>query len=152
MDAIHATLRVNSLNPSKYTGRKEPFIIKSFINGHGYEDVVLKDRKHHLIHRIVAKTFLENPNNKPEVNHKDRNRLNNNISNLEWCTKLENIRHAINLGSYKDAYEKKLILKIKELKKEHNFILIDELINYLEEMLDNNDKPLPLGIRLDRSI
>lgn len=42
------------------------------------------------VHRLVAKTFIENPFNKPEVNHIDNNPLNNNISNLEWCTRQEN--------------------------------------------------------------
>ena len=39
-----------------------------------------------LSHRIIAKAFLSNPDNLPCVNHKDENKLNNNVSNLEWCT------------------------------------------------------------------
>lgn len=50
--------------------------------------------KHIAVHRIVAKSFLPNPDNKPEVNHKDRNRGNNNVSNLEWVTHSENIIHS----------------------------------------------------------
>lgn len=45
------------------------------------------------IHRSVALAFLENPEGKPIVNHKDRNRQNNHISNLEWATASENVRH-----------------------------------------------------------
>lgn len=48
-----------------------------------------------LLHRLVAMTFLENPNNYEIVNHKDKNRLNNNVENLEWCTLKHNSTHAI---------------------------------------------------------
>lgn len=63
----------------------------------GYDLIVLtKDKKHktHYIHRLVAKAFIPNPKNKIEVNHKDGNKNNNNVLNLEWCTREENTRHA----------------------------------------------------------
>jgi DNA-binding CsgD family transcriptional regulator len=50
------------------------------------------------IHRLVAKHFVENPNNYPQVNHKDGNRLNNSAHNLEWCTDEQNRQHARNHG------------------------------------------------------
>lgn len=52
------------------------------------------DGKTQLIHRAIAKTFIPNPNNLPEVNHKDGNKANNSVENLEWCTRNENLRHA----------------------------------------------------------
>lgn len=53
--------------------------------------------KNFRVHRITAQTFIPNPLNFPEVNHKDGNKLNNNCLNLEWCTRQENIRHSNNI-------------------------------------------------------
>lgn len=73
------------------------------INGdnYGYLQVILyKDKKRITgkVHRLVAKAFIENQYNKPQVNHKDGNKLNNHVSNLEWMTNKENKRHAMDTG------------------------------------------------------
>ena len=65
-------------------------------NKAGYYNVSLVNstsRKSFKIHRLVAIAFITNPENKPEVNHKDKNKLNNNINNLEWATRSENMSH-----------------------------------------------------------
>lgn len=54
--------------------------------------------KEFSIHRLVAQAFIPNPNNLPEVNHKDGDKQNNCVDNLEWCTNLDNVRHAIQNG------------------------------------------------------
>lgn len=77
--------------------RKNNIKLKTRIDKYGYEVLTLRDavgKKHNLfIHRLVAKYFLENSKSLPQVNHKDGNKLNNNLNNLEWCTTLENQRH-----------------------------------------------------------
>lgn len=75
--------------------------LKTYINNSGYECIkltALKSNKHRLIHRLVAETFIPNPDNKPEVNHKDGNKLNNTVENLEWVTSSENKRHSLVTG------------------------------------------------------
>lgn len=49
----------------------------------------------HLVHRLVAQAYIPNPDNLPEVNHKDGNCQNNHVSNLEWVTRQENINHSL---------------------------------------------------------
>lgn len=51
------------------------------------------------IHRLVALHFIENPDNKPCINHKDADKLNNRVDNLEWCTIAENNQHSIDNGN-----------------------------------------------------
>ena len=63
----------------------------------GYLRCRLKDRSV-PIHRLVAVAFIQNPGNKPQVNHIDGNKKNNCTENLEWVTNTENQRHAFNLG------------------------------------------------------
>lgn len=73
-----------------------------FSKNTGYYGVSLTNsegvRKFPSIHRLVALTFIPNPENKREVNHKDGDKSNNHISNLEWATPSENIRHAYRSG------------------------------------------------------
>lgn len=81
--------------------RRNGKIINGCIAGRGYRVISVwenkKERKKKL-HRMIALAFLENPSNKEYVNHKDGNKSNNVLSNLEWCTPSENAKHAYNMG------------------------------------------------------
>jgi hypothetical protein len=78
-------------------------LISPFVSS-GYSQVELNVNgvaRKHLIHRLVAEAYLPNPNGLPCVNHKDGNKLNNEVSNLEWCTYKENMEHASEHGLLK---------------------------------------------------
>ena len=77
---------------------------KTRLNNYGYTEVRLtKDGKTTttFIHILIAKAFIPNPYNKPEVNHINGIKTDNRIENLEWCTHSENINHAYKMGLLK---------------------------------------------------
>ena len=71
-------------NTGKVKGLKRNKVLKPILQRSGYYYVDLQ-RKRRLVHRLVAEAFIDNPDNLPEVNHKDENKLNNSVENLEWC-------------------------------------------------------------------
>lgn len=81
---------------SKYKGTIKR--LKTFYDSNNrYECIVISEngkRNHHLIHRLVAETYLDNPNNCSEVNHIDNNPHNNHLSNLEWCDRKYNVEQS----------------------------------------------------------
>lgn len=72
--------------------------LKAEMSENGYLRVVLSKPKHKrkkmLVHRLVAEAFIPNENRLPQVNHIDRNKANNQVDNLEWCTALQNLKHS----------------------------------------------------------
>ena len=79
-------------------------IRKTRIDKDGYYIINLHKNnimKTYKVHRLVGENFIENKENKPYINHKDGNKLNNNILNLEWCTAKENVIHAWKTGLIK---------------------------------------------------
>lgn len=100
-------IKVKDNNPTYGTLRKNGYCdIKIFNNKE-------KKYKSFRVHRLVCLTFLENPENKPFVNHKDENRSNNKIENLEWMTNKENINHSLNLNNrVKENKRSKIVIQI----------------------------------------
>lgn len=83
--------KVRSLH---YCGKGGIKVLKQNTTKGGYKTIPLQknnDKQCFLVHRLVATMFIDNPNNLPEVNHKDEDKTNNHINNLEWMSKQDNI-------------------------------------------------------------
>jgi len=85
-------------------------LLKPKVTKFGYAEVILSNQKdgkrsvkYKTVHRLVAETFISNPDNLKQVNHIDGDKLNNHIENLEWCTAKYNIQHAWSLGLSKPS-------------------------------------------------
>ena len=124
--------RIKSLGNSKT--RKEK-ILKPIYHKQYYQITLSKNniRIQYRVHRLVAEAFIPNPDNLPQVNHKDENKLNNYVDNLEWCDALYN-------NNYKDKGK-----RISKTKTGHT--VSQETRNKISETLkkyfkENNRKPL----------
>ena len=86
-------VRTNGKRPGLLTLTKQP-------KGYLYAMIQLSNgkQKNCRVHRLVAEHFLPNPDNMEEVNHKDGNKENNHVGNLEWCTRSHNVQHSYDTG------------------------------------------------------
>lgn len=104
---------------------KQERILSPKLKRDGYLSVHLSEGKadfHPAVHRLVAQAFIENPDNLPQVNHKDENKTNNRVDNLEWCTNLYNTRYGtgqIRAHEHKKKPILKLDMQTKEILKEY---------------------------------
>ena len=86
-----------------YNTKSNRKIKPSLTSSSGYYTVYV-DGKNRLLHRLLAEVFIANPDNLPCINHKDGNKLNNDLNNLEWCTYSHNNKHAYKTGLKKYAF------------------------------------------------
>lgn len=108
--------------------------LKPCVNPQGYPMVNLQSNKKH-IHRLVAEAFIPNPDNLPVVNHKDENKLNSSVDNLEWCT----YKYNANYGTAKERARKTKTTKQRKPKINKSELLTN-IINILE--LDDIQKQI----------
>lgn len=102
----------------------------------GYVIACVADGRYKKVHRLVAEAFVSNPDKKPEVNHKDGNKLNNAASNLEWVTRQENMRHAIGSGLCKPLGKGEDGLRA---------ILTQEQVDFIRTNCKRRDKELSMS-------
>ena len=116
---------------------KRNIILKFNINNTGRPYINLNKNaksKSKMIHRLVAEAFIPNPNNLPEINHKDENPLNNNVNNLEWCTR----KYNINYGTRKQRIIQKQYKPILQYDLDGNFIKKWNSIKEAQEFYKTN--------------
>lgn len=85
--------RVLSLAKTTIRGRKYDKILSASKKDNGYYTVSINGNNEY-VHRLVAKAFIDNPNNLNEINHKNEDKSNNRVDNLEWCTKSYNVSYS----------------------------------------------------------
>lgn len=103
--------------------------VKGYISNEGYKVVYLtinnRNRVIKKVHRLVAEAFLPNQDNLPQVNHKDENRLNNSVQNLEWCSAKYNANH----GTRKEKLRKASGIQVAQYDLKGNLIRIWDSIS-----------------------
>lgn len=95
----------------------------------GYRHVIINGRNKD-VHRIIAKTFIPNPKNFEQVNHIDGCKTNNDVSNLEWCTRSDNLKHAYQLG----------LERRRHGEENHTHKLTNEVARYIKENAKPGDR------------
>lgn len=138
---VERYINANLKNNIKKVKRKSKILNPFCSNKIKYYTITLyknKKPKNYRLHRLVAIAFIPNPNQYKEVNHKDGNKLNNNIDNLEWCSRIQNMEHAYKNGLI--IRKKGLIMKRgkyhKSSKKVYQYNLNGELIKQWDSMSD----------------
>lgn len=128
--------QVSNIGNVKILNANGDKILKKSISS-GYYCVGLKGKLYY-VHKLVAFAFIPNPNNLPLINHKDGNKQNNNINNLEWCTYSHNTKEAYRLGLIK----KNKMMKVLQVR------LPDNIIEWLDKMAKKEGVAISTMLRL----
>ncbi len=118
-------------------------VLRPALGSTGYRGVALHNQKQktHSIYRLMAETFIPNPDSLPEVNHKNGNKLDDSLENLEWCSYSHNLQHAYDTGlrrviNGEDRVNSKLT--------EADVVQIIELLEYMPHMKGKLNRPFPV--------
>ena len=120
-------------NMGRVRSLRRNIILKSKRETNEYERVVLSTNnipKLYSIHRLVAMAFIPNPNNYPIVNHKDEDRTNNRVDNLEWCTQKYNVNYGTGIAKRARSQSKKVL----QFKPDGTFVKEWKSINDIERI------------------
>lgn len=107
---------------------KKGKILKTHINNFGYIVINLwvnNSFKHHKVHRLVAEAFIPNPQNLPQVNHRDEDKTNNSVDNLEWCDN----KYNCNYGTHNKRMANTLTNRKDQSKKVYQYTLDNKLVS-----------------------
>lgn len=106
-EGLYQVSNLGRVKRTKYKTLTKNKILNFRVHKSGYLEVELSlngNRKVYKVHRLVAEAFLSNPNNLSEINHKDENKQNNKVNNLEWCTH----KYNMNYGTIKERLSKQI--------------------------------------------
>ncbi len=132
----------NIFKDGRIVNKNTDKILKHDINYDGYHRVCLWKNnmsKKYLVHRLVAQKFIPNPFNKPEVNHIDGNKSNNDVSNLEWVTTKENAIHAYHIlkgKNYLRNQKNKLAVRMWKANEIYDFFSMRQCATFLLKELN----------------
>ena len=121
-EGLYEVSNLGNVRSLRYGKRK---VLKTYVQNSGYIYVDLyknKKKKHHLVHRLVAQAFIPNPKNLPEINHKDEDKFNNCVDNLEYCN-----------HQYNQNYS--LSKPVEQYDKSGKFIQAFKSASYIEKLL-----------------
>ncbi|MCS2775473.1 NUMOD4 domain-containing protein [Bacteroides fragilis] len=130
--------RIKSLGNGKSNASKLK-ILKQHITKDGYSTVALTINsvtQRYRVHKLVANAFIPNPNNYPCINHKDENKQNNTVDNLEWCTSKYNNNYGTRIERFVESMKGKLVNRKDTSKKIMMCSLKNELIEIFPSMME----------------
>ena len=122
IDGYESIYEISNLGRVRFLKFKKIRILRNEKDVNGYLRVTLRKdgiKKRYKVHRLVAQAFIPNPNNLPQVNHKDEDKTNNRVENLEWC----DAKYNMNYGTARKRMVEKIQKVVIQIDKNTNVIV-----------------------------